>query len=28
VEYGQTLFVIAPDERGGMSDADHLIGLA
>jgi acetyl-CoA carboxylase biotin carboxyl carrier protein len=28
VEYGQTLFVIAPDDRGGMGDADPLIGLA
>ena len=28
VEYGQTLFVIAPDDRGEMDDADHLVGLA
>jgi acetyl-CoA carboxylase biotin carboxyl carrier protein len=28
VEYGQTLFVIAPDERGEGSDAEPPIGLA
>ncbi|MFB3882690.1 MAG: acetyl-CoA carboxylase biotin carboxyl carrier protein subunit [Armatimonadota bacterium] len=28
VEYGQTLFLIAPDDRGGAGDADPLIGLA
>jgi acetyl-CoA carboxylase biotin carboxyl carrier protein len=28
VEYGQTLFVIDPDERGEVSDAEPPIGLA